>query len=165
MKNKIILLLIFLNINLSAQTIDWKNAPLNPAAVFYTTNHFNVNGPIKEFSAKSRGGEIFYLRFNESGKLVEKITSQAAETSKIQFTYQYDAKGKLMNETMAFLDNKGAKTYESTTSITVNDKGLVTKKGSMICSYDKNDQLISIINKDKNGKVNYKQEFVYNTLG
>ncbi|NBL66009.1 hypothetical protein GV828_12445 [Flavobacterium sp. NST-5] len=165
MKTTILLLLIFFNINLSAQTIDWKNAPLNPAAVFYTTNHFNVNGPIKEFSAKSRGGEIFYLHFNESGKLVEKITSQAAGTNKIQFTYQYDAKGKLISEITAFLDSKGAKTYESKTSITVNDKGLVTKNGSMICSYDNNDRLISVINKDKNGKVIYRQEFVYNTLG
>lgn len=165
MKTTIILLLIFFNMNLSAQTIDWKNAPLNPAAVFYTTNHYNVNGPIQEFSAKNRGGEIFYLHFNESGKLVEKITSQAAGTSKIQFTYQYDAKGKLISETTAFLDSKGAKSYESTTSITVNDKGLVTKKGSMICNYDNNDRLISVINKDKSGKVIYKQEFVYNTLG
>lgn len=165
MKTTIILLLIFFNINLSAQTIDWKNAPLNPAAVFYTTNHFNVNGPVKEFSAKSVGGEIFYLHFNESGKLVEKITSQAAGTSKIQFTYQYDTKGKLISETTSFLDSKGAKTYESTTSITVNDKGLVTKNGSMICSYDNNDRLISVINKDKSGKVIYQQEFVYNSLG
>lgn len=165
MKFTIILLLILFNLNLSAQTINWKIAPLNPVAVYYTKNHYNLNGPIKEFSGKSKSGEIFYLYFNESGNLLEKITSQAAGTSKTQYTYKYDDKGKLLSETMAFLNSKGDKTYENKTSFTANDKGLVTKKGSMICSYDNFNRLATIINKDEKGKINYKQEFVYNALG
>ena len=161
---KITLLMLLLAIGFKgiAQKIDWVNEPLNPVPVFYTANHYNIKGPIKVFSAKSMGGEVLYLYFNETGKLVEKITTQASGFAKILFTYQYDSKGKLISETTAFLDSKGSKTYENTIPIIVNDKDLVIQKGTMLCSYDNNNRLVLILNKDKNGKVNYKQEFVYN---
>ena len=159
------LLTIFTATGGYAQYIDWANAPLNPVPVFYTANHYNVKGPIKEFKAESMSREIFYLYFNEQGKLVEKITSQPGGHSKILYTYQYDTKGNLIKETYAFLDSKGNKTSEYPATIKVNSEGLVISQGRYTYTYDKNKRLTLCTAKDQNGKENYSQEFTYNTLG
>ena len=166
MKKSILILLTFLMaFSGFAQNIDWANAPLNPVPVFYTANHYNIKGPIKEFKAESMSKEIFYLHFNEQGKLVQKITSQPAGHSKILYTYKYDTKGNLIKETYAFLDSKGNKTSEYPATIKVNSEGLVVNKGGYTYAYDKNKRLTLCTAKDQNGKENYRQEFTYNTLG
>lgn len=166
MKQSILILLTFLiAISGFAQQIDWENAPLNPVPVFYTANHYNIKGPIKEFKVESMSKEIFYLYFNEQGKLVEKITSQPGGHSKILYTYQYDTKGNLIKETYAFIDSKGNKTSEYPATIKVNSEGLVVNKGGYAYAYDKNKRLTLCTAKDQNGKENYRQEFTYNTLG
>jgi hypothetical protein len=160
-----LLLVLFVCSSTFGQTIDWTNAPLNPVPVFYTANHYNLKGPIKEFKGESMTGESLYLQFNEQGKLVLKIVQGLAGTSKLKYVYQYDTKGNLISQTSSMLDKNGNASYESKADIKVDSKGLVTQLGGFIYSYDKNNRLVLCTAKDQNGKENYRQEFTYNNLG
>ncbi len=154
--------------NLFSQKIDWKNAPLNPCAIYYTLNHYNLNGPVKESNSISLGDKLFNLSFNEDGYLVRKLVTQPARTSKVLHEYEYSSKGVLKSTKMSFLDSqdKVTKTYES--KIVYNDKGQIAEvialpgNSKTFFNYDKNGNLISKKYRNESGKDSGGVEYTYN---
>lgn len=160
-----LLLTLFTTIGTFGQTIDWSVAPLNPVPVYYTLNHFNLHGPVKEVKGKSIGNEVFDLYFNESGKLTQSDTKHFGNTSRVTYLYTYDSKGHLMGRKMQMINGEEKITFESTVDISLDEKGLVKTLGNYHYTYDNKKRLILCVAKDKNGKVNYRRELTYNALG
>lgn len=109
------LILCLLSLNAFSQKVDWVNAPLNPIAVAYKLEHFQLKGDVyyrnghyfdtngSLISKSDRSGDVNY--FYENGQLInDSANSKYAYDangyiiSKGDFEYQYNSKGLLTLE-------------------------------------------------------------------
>ena len=75
MKHILASLILLFVVSANSQTIDWQNAPLNPAAEYYTLNHYNLNGEVKKSYSLDFVERTLNLDFNENGFLTKQLTS------------------------------------------------------------------------------------------
>ncbi len=150
------------------QKIDWQNAPLNPAAVYYSLNHFNLNGPVKEANSTTFDGTLFNLYFNEDGYLIKELSSESGGTLRIMTTYQYENKGVLKSMKVSLLDSKGYTTNTNDYSFTYNSQGLIATKMDIVnnysvrYTYDSNNNLKTSAAYSPDGISKYRTEYAYN---
>jgi len=167
-----ILFILFFGLSLNAQKINWDNTPLNPTTIYYSKNHFNLNGPVKEIRETSFGGKLFNLDFNKDGYLTKKLTSSAGGSFKIVTYYTYLTTGVLSSTKQVYLDTKGNPSGKSLDyNYAYNQKGLIASKTQVskgektIYNYDSNNNLISISYINSNGNPVKINEYSYNNYG
>lgn len=172
MKYIIASLILLFVVSANSQTIDWQNAPLNPAAEYYTLNHYNLNGALKQFYKIDFVEKLFYLDFNKDGYLTQKLTSAAGKSFKNKTEYIYSSPGKIETIKEYSIDSKGEIKYPREYHIIYNQDGLISKKinsenGYYEYKYDTKQRIISIIAFDKEGKKldNVYTYFKYNSEG
>lgn len=137
------LIICFFNLTVFAQKVDWVNAPLNPIAVAYKLEHFQLKGDVYYskghyfdkngllISKSNRSENVNY--FYENGKLINdsansnyKYDANSHIISKKGFEYQYNSKGLLTLE----IQNKmvSAKTTVYKTSYSYDSSNRLIKK-------------------------------------
>ena len=159
MKNVIYLLAIVFSFNIYAQKIDFVNAPLNPIAVKYKREHFNLQGDVYGF-----GHQIFtedgYLIIdnNDVGSKVYSYDNNKLIHNTYGETYTYNAQGYIAEHTYASL---GVKTLK----FQYNSKGLLIKKeyvnnSSITYEYDDLNRLVK-----ETSTLNVIKEYTYEKVG
>jgi len=165
MKHILASLILLFVVSANSQTIDWQNAPLNPIAVKYKLEHFNLKGDVYGYD---------HQIFSKEGYL---IINNALANSKVYIydknnrllhntegeTYKYNTQGYIAEQTYAHLGKKTIKFH-------YNSKGLLIKKEydtySVAYEYDSLNRIIKqvsnilIINYTykKDGDVLYVEE-------
>lgn len=160
MKHILASLILLFVVSANSQTIDWQNAPLNPIAVRYKLEHFNLKGDVYGYDR--------YI-FSESGYLMstnELLNSKVFIYDKNNRllhntegeTYKYNAQGYVAEQTYAELGKKTVKFH-------YNSKDLLIKTEyenySLVYEYDNLNRLIKTINTNNHLEI----EYVYNKYG
>ncbi|MFY0713530.1 hypothetical protein J1D01_07635 [Seonamhaeicola sp. NFXS20] len=157
LKKLYLLITLILTFNGYAQKVDFINAPLNPIAVKYKLEHFNLKGDVYGYD---------HFIFSESGYL---ISSNELVNSKVFIydennrllhntegeTYKYNDQGYIAEQTYAHLGKKTIKFH-------YNPKGLLIKKEhdtySTIYEYDSLNRIIKQISNIQIINYTYKKE-------
>lgn len=121
MKNLILIFSFCIISNAFSQKTDLVNAPLNPIALKYKLEHFNLKGDVFCYDSK------YY--FNKEGFLISKSDYQGDKT------YEYE-NGKLK---YFEINNQGFIAKNGNYQYSYNDKGLLVEKTETIKNYGKND--------------------------
>ena len=164
------LILLFV-VSANSQTIDWQNAPLNPAAEYYTLNHYNLNGALKQFYKIDFVEKLFYLDFNKDGYLTQKLTSAAGKAFKNKTEYIYSSPGKIETIKEYSITSKGEIKYPREYHVAYNQDGLIYKKidkennYTTQFNYDNYKRLVSIKTINPDGSPNDFRTFKYNQQG
>jgi hypothetical protein len=157
MKIIILLFLSLFGINTFAQNVDWVNAPINPIALKYKKEHFNIKGDVYAYgyTVFSKEGLMIYESGVYAKHYLYKDAKPYADTEGM--LYEFNSQGYLSKMTYAYL---GVQTQ----TYTHNAKGLLTKvintKGyNSMFDYDEKGRLIkSIIGTEI-------KEFAYQNVG
>lgn len=171
MKNTLIAIILLFVVSANSQTIDWQNAPLNPAAEYYTLNHYNLNGPVKTSYSLDFVERTLNLDFNKDGFLTEKLTSGASKSFRRKYEYSYSGSGKIKSLKETAINSKDEVTYTSISDFIYNKDGLIYKKISREnnyttqFNYDNYKRLVSIKTINPDGSQNDLITFKYNEKG
>lgn len=171
MKHILASLILLFVVRVNSQTIDWQNAPLNPAAEYYTLNHYNLNGALKQFYKIDFAKKLFYLDFNKDGYLTQKLTSAAGKAFKKKIEYIYSSPGKIETIKEYSIGSKGEIKYPREYHVVYNQDGLISKKISKEnnyttqFNYDNYKRLVSIKTINPDGSPNDFRTFKYNQQG
>lgn len=171
MKHILVSLILLFVVKANSQTIDWQNAPLNPAAEYYTLNHYNLNGEVKKSYSLDFVERTLNLDFNEDGFLTKKLTSGPSKSFRRKYEYSYSGFGIIKSLKETAINSKGEVTYTSISDFIYNKDGLIYKKISKEnnyttqFNYDNNKRLVSIKTINPDGSQNDLITFKYNQQG
>lgn len=68
--------------------IDWKNAPLNPASDYFTSNYFGLNGMVQSVT-ETTGSTKWGQKYDTSGFITTSILLNESSVEKIKYLYDW----------------------------------------------------------------------------